>query len=39
MCALLDMKSSKIEIYVHTIDIDDVNKAFGEMHDEIDSRV
>jgi hypothetical protein len=39
VCALLDMKSSKIKIFIMLIDIDDVNKAFNEMSDELASKI
>ena len=44
VCALLDMKSSKStlilsHILLSGLDIDDVNKAFAEMHEEVEQKV
>ena len=45
VCALLDMKSSKLTPkspftrLFHFLDIDDVNKAFAEMHEEVEQKV
>ena len=41
VCALLDMKSSKLKFalsnkFAVLLDIDDVNKAFAEMHEEVE---
>jgi len=39
VCALLDMKSSKYQLALTVIDIDDVNKAFEEMHLEVEQKI
>ena len=48
VCALLDMKSSKLIngitwykliFFLFTLDIEDVNKAFREMHEEVEQKV
>jgi len=43
VCALLDMKSSKqsagLTFLTSSLDIDDVNKAFEEMHSEVERKI
>ena len=39
VCALLDMKSSKVIIIIVVLDIEDVNKALSEVSEELQSRV